>query len=60
MNVEEIESEINYLNQVRTLQVLSIDFWTKKLTETNQKICNLEIDLLFENSKKNKPLKINK
>jgi hypothetical protein len=55
MTVKEIEKEINYLKQVKALESLSVDFWKKKVKETNQKICNLEIDLIFENSKKTNP-----
>jgi len=51
MTVKEIENEIEYLQRVRMLEVMSIEFWGKKLAATNQKIYNLEINLLFENAK---------
>ena len=43
MTVKEIENEIEYFQRVRMLEIMSIEFWGKKLATTNQKIYNLEI-----------------
>jgi hypothetical protein len=51
MTVKEIENEIEFLKKIRFNQIKSIEFWGKKLAETNQNIYNFEIDLIFENAK---------
>jgi hypothetical protein len=55
MKVKEIEAELLNLKNLQLSQCSMIEYWTNKLAKTNFHILNLEIDLIFENSKKTNP-----
>jgi hypothetical protein len=55
MTIKEIEAEIKQAKELKLSQISMIEYWTNKLTKTNFLILNLEIDLIFENSKKTNP-----
>jgi hypothetical protein len=58
MNEAEIKKELEELENLRFSQISMIEYWSKKLADTNQNIYNLEIDLVFEQAKQTN-LKIN-
>lgn len=51
MTANEIKQELRNLENLRLSEIKMIEYWGKKLAETNQNIYNFEIDLIFENAK---------
>lgn len=51
MTANEITQELRNLENLRLSEIKMIEYWGKKLAETNQNIYNFEIDLIFENAK---------